>query len=83
MAGDVCGIIRIHAFLEHWGIINFNVDPYLKSRKVSMAKIENNTAGNVEDINKNKYPIKDDSIEIKSINMRSCFVLEMEFTVSL
>lgn len=22
LAGDACSIIRIHAFLEHWGIIN-------------------------------------------------------------
>lgn len=25
LAGDVCSIIRLHAFLEHWGLINFNV----------------------------------------------------------
>ncbi len=30
LAGDVCSIMRIHAFLEHWGIINFNVDPSSK-----------------------------------------------------
>jgi hypothetical protein len=27
---DACSVIRMHAFLEHWGIINFNVDPFLK-----------------------------------------------------
>lgn len=27
LSGDACGISRIHKFLEHWGIINFNVDP--------------------------------------------------------
>jgi len=27
LSGDACGIIRIHAFLDHWGLINFNVDP--------------------------------------------------------
>ena len=26
LAGDACSIIRIHAFLEHWGLINFNMD---------------------------------------------------------
>jgi hypothetical protein len=26
LAGDACGIMRIHHFLEHWGIINFSVD---------------------------------------------------------
>ncbi len=33
LAGDVCSIIRIHAFLEHWGLINFSVDPYVKPHK--------------------------------------------------
>ncbi len=23
-AGDACSILRIHAFLEHWGLVNFN-----------------------------------------------------------
>lgn len=27
LPSDVCSIIRLHAFLEHWGLINFNVDP--------------------------------------------------------
>ena len=27
LAGDACSIMRIHSFLEHWGIINFNMDP--------------------------------------------------------
>ncbi|XP_055342517.1 SWI/SNF complex subunit SMARCC2-like [Paramacrobiotus metropolitanus] len=26
LTGDVCGIVRIHAFLEQWGLINFQVD---------------------------------------------------------
>ena len=26
LPGDVCSVIRLHAFLEHWGLINFNVD---------------------------------------------------------
>ena len=30
LPGDVCSIIRLHAFLEHWGLINFNVEPHLK-----------------------------------------------------
>lgn len=25
-AGDACAILRVHAFLEHWGLINFNFD---------------------------------------------------------
>ncbi|KAI9103259.1 chromatin remodelling factor-like protein [Phlyctochytrium arcticum] len=26
LAGDVCAIIRVHAFLEQWGLINYQVD---------------------------------------------------------
>ncbi|KAJ8323818.1 SWI/SNF and RSC complex subunit Ssr2 [Batrachochytrium dendrobatidis] len=27
LAGDVCAIIRVHAVLEQWGLINYQVDP--------------------------------------------------------
>ena len=27
LVGDVCSLMRLHAFLENWGLINFNVDP--------------------------------------------------------
>ncbi|KAI9222045.1 hypothetical protein BC828DRAFT_346492 [Blastocladiella britannica] len=27
LAGDVCAIMRVHAFLEQWGLINYHVDP--------------------------------------------------------
>ena len=30
LAGDACSILRIHALLEHWGLINFKVDPRIK-----------------------------------------------------
>lgn len=36
LAGDVCAIIRLHAFLELWGLINFNVDPFQKPHKISL-----------------------------------------------
>ena len=26
LAGDVCCIMRVHAFLEQWGLINYQVD---------------------------------------------------------
>jgi len=26
LAGDVCAIIRVHAFLEQWGLVNYQVD---------------------------------------------------------
>jgi len=37
LSGDVCSTIRLHAFLEHWGLINFNVDPCLKPPKVHLS----------------------------------------------
>ncbi|KAI8071183.1 SWIRM domain-containing protein [Gilbertella persicaria] len=27
LAGDVCAIMRVHAFLEQWGLINYECDP--------------------------------------------------------
>lgn len=30
LAGDVCAIMRVHAFLEQWGLINFQVDPEIR-----------------------------------------------------
>ncbi|KAI8983454.1 SWIRM domain-containing protein [Pilobolus umbonatus] len=30
LTGDVCAIIRVHAFLEHWGLINYQIDPSAK-----------------------------------------------------
>ena len=38
LAGDVCTIMRVHAFLETWGLINFSVEPYLKPHKFSLLK---------------------------------------------
>ena len=31
LAGDVTNIIRIHQFLEKWGLINYQIDPKTKS----------------------------------------------------
>ncbi|KAK3114735.1 SWI/SNF and RSC complex subunit Ssr2 [Teratosphaeriaceae sp. CCFEE 6253] len=27
LAGDVCAIMRVHSFLEQWGLINYQIDP--------------------------------------------------------
>ena len=40
MAGDVGGILRIHSFLDHWGIINFCVDPHLKPHRMGLSRPE-------------------------------------------
>lgn len=42
--GDVCAIMRIHAFLEGWGLINFNVDP--KYLPVNPYSLKSNTYKN-------------------------------------
>merc|ERR1712045_1096400 len=34
LAGDVCAIMRVHAFLEQWGLINYQVD--IDSRPTAM-----------------------------------------------
>lgn len=31
LAGDVCAIMRVHAFLEQWGLINYQVSKYCHS----------------------------------------------------
>ena len=38
MSGDACAIVRVHAFLERWGLINFNVQPELKPLRPSLLK---------------------------------------------
>lgn len=30
LAGDVCAILRVHAFLEYWGLINYGTEPESK-----------------------------------------------------
>lgn len=30
LMGDVCAIIRVHSFLEQWGLINYQVDPSVR-----------------------------------------------------
>jgi hypothetical protein len=39
LSGDVNGIIRVHAFLEKWGLINYSgIDPSTKPHKMSLLK---------------------------------------------
>ena len=38
LSGDACAIVRVHAFLEKHGLINFNVDPETKPQKMSLLK---------------------------------------------
>ena len=41
LSGDVCAIIRLHSFLEHWGLINFKVDPLYKPTNSFLPKAFN------------------------------------------
>lgn len=36
LAGDVCAIMRVHAFLEQWGLINYQVRPALSQATVAL-----------------------------------------------
>jgi len=36
LPGDVCSVIRLHAFLEQWGLINFHVDSYLRPPRIHL-----------------------------------------------
>ena len=38
LSGDACAIVRVHSFLEKWGLINFNVQPELKPQRRSLIK---------------------------------------------
>lgn len=41
LSGDVCSIMRIHAFLEHWGLINFNLEAANKANNTIIPKAFN------------------------------------------
>mmetsp|Transcript_7760 Transcript_7760/g.13021 ORF Transcript_7760/g.13021 Transcript_7760/m.13021 type:complete len:188 (-) Transcript_7760:1331-1894(-) len=41
LAGDVCSLIRLHAFLEHWGLINFHVEQSLRPAKIVLGESGN------------------------------------------
>ncbi|KAI8086055.1 uncharacterized protein BX664DRAFT_334804 [Halteromyces radiatus] len=34
LPGDVCTVIRVHGFLEKWGLINYQIDPTLKMSNI-------------------------------------------------
>lgn len=36
LACDVCSVIRLHAFLEQWGLINFLVESHLRPVKIQL-----------------------------------------------
>lgn len=58
--GDVCAIMRIHAFLEGWGLINFNVDP--KYLPVNPYSLKSNTYKNSIYIDSSMFNNKKDEL---------------------
>lgn len=34
LAGDICSIMRIHSFLEQWGLINYQINPETRPSKI-------------------------------------------------
>ncbi|CAO3629319.1 unnamed protein product [Cunninghamella blakesleeana] len=38
LMGDACSIIRVHSFLEQWGLINYQVDPNFKSNSFNVSE---------------------------------------------
>ena len=53
LSGDVNGIMRVHAFLEKWGLINFNVQPRYKPHKMSLLKEASYDRVLINSVNKN------------------------------
>jgi len=45
LVGDVCAIARAHAFLEHWGILNYEVDN--ETRPVAVSSVPGASAGRI------------------------------------
>lgn len=38
LMGDACAVIRVHSFLEQWGLINYQVDPNYKSSSFNVSE---------------------------------------------
>ena len=48
LSGDVNGIIRLHSFLQKWGLINFKLDPkYKPNNNFVLIEKDNNSTSNV------------------------------------
>ena len=59
LPGDICSIIRLHAFLEHWGLINFNVNTHLRPAKISLGNSAQNPKELTEVIQKGYLKLAD------------------------
>lgn len=77
LAGDVCAILRIHSFLEHWGLINFNVDPAHLQHNAALSNIQDaedfikpsGTSNKIELLEHEKMPGKTSELIFNTIKM--------------
>ncbi|XP_055901985.1 SWI/SNF complex subunit SMARCC2 isoform X1 [Eupeodes corollae] len=61
LAGDVCAIMRVHAFLEQWGLINYQIDAELRPTPMgppptSHFHILSDTPSGLQSLNPQKTP---------------------------
>lgn len=61
LAGDVCAIMRVHAFLEQWGLINYQIDAELRPTPMgppptSHFHILSDTPSGLQPVNPQKTP---------------------------
>ncbi|XP_061399718.1 SWI/SNF complex subunit SMARCC2 [Musca vetustissima] len=61
LAGDVCAIMRVHAFLEQWGLINYQIDAELRPTPMgppptSHFHILSDTPSGIQSLNPQKTP---------------------------
>lgn len=45
LAGDVCAIMRVHGFLEQWGLINYQVLLFYNVRLEGPQNVQSHTLG--------------------------------------
>lgn len=74
LAGDVNGIMRVHAFLEKWGLINFTAEPKFKPHKMSLMKEASYdkvliNAANKNSLSKNENEFKQNLVIKKGDNI--------------
>ncbi|EFA83436.1 myb domain-containing protein [Heterostelium album PN500] len=61
LVGDVCSIMRVHSFLDHWGLINYFVNPD-GGGCIPPPPLMNNNNNNIENNNNNNNNNNDSSV---------------------
>ncbi|XP_036067954.1 SWI/SNF complex subunit SMARCC2 isoform X2 [Oryzias melastigma] len=76
LAGDVCAIMRVHAFLEQWGLINYQVDS--ESRPTPMGPPPTSHFHVLADTPSSLVPLQPKTSQVSS---RSEMLLQMNLAV--